>query len=263
MLECTNGSVRPSDIVDAINEKPDAISDTVTKTVGIDKDFSSLHEAIKWVESHAFIGQGRVILRLDDGIHILGGEGTFNEKSWSYYEFKFANMVIESVSGNRTACTITLDAFNDGDMYPTIFTVYNSWITFNDVTFNPAFNGYPHYFHVTIADCYTGSAFVIDNGFFVNFLNVAFWLNSSGKFDDSTFNSAAYAAIYNLGGKIDINTCSFVSCSTALHCNGSSLINGTSMTFTNNTQNSNIPFNEMQYDASFITDNTGPLSFKA
>ncbi len=263
MLECTNGSIKPSAIVEEVNKKPNAITSTVVVTVGVDKDFTSLHEAIKSIEAHTFVGQGRVKLILDDGIHVLGGEGTFNEDSWSYYEFKFTNITIESASGNRTACTITLDAYNDGDMYPTIFTVYNSWIIFNDVTFNPGYNGYSHYFHVTIADCYTGSSFVIDNGFFVNFMNIAFWLNSSGRFNDSTFNSAGYAAIYNLGGKVDVDVCSFVSCTTALHCAGSSIINGTDMTFTNNTQNSNIPFNELQYDASFISDNTGPLSFKA
>lgn len=240
--------------------KEHTIDKPVTKTVGTGKDFETLHEAFRWIETLTAVGDGWVELQLDDGTHVLGGEGQLNEWVWAYYVFKDISINIIGASGNKANCIITQDGFDDGDNWGAMFSVSNASMFSKDVTYDFAVGGYPYshhtdFFYTTLTGSYVrfrdstikNMLSVYANGSYINVFNVLI---------DNLVDGIGCSNSY-----VDVVNSTITNCSKATYTVGGKIVLS-NVTLTTNTANGNIPFNEIQYDGSLITDKSGALSFK-
>lgn len=245
--------------------KDSTITEPTTKTVGVGKDFETLHEALRWAEMLAFSHEGTLILSLDDGTHVLGGDGELQDWEWAYYVFTNAKIRLLSASSNKANCIITQDPFDDGDNWAAMFCGYTTVLTFDSVTVDFAIGGYPYSEHTDLHWCYSSSTTTIQSS---TIKNVGYGLlsysSSSAQTTNTVFDNCE-VGLSNYGG--------FLSASNAIISNNNmgveaslSAGNYTTLnnpTFTSNTTDTNIPLNEIQYNGSYISDGTGALSFKA
>ena len=247
------------------NKNDLVITETVTKTVGAGKDFETLHEALKWLETIRTIGPGYVYLSLDDGTHTLGGSGTFNEDEWSYYVLKGIQAGIGGASGDKTKVTITLDAYDDGDNWPSMFALYSCHMFIQDVTIDTALGGYPYAGNVDIIMAYTQSSVQCSRADLKNGLeSVIPYSGSIANYYQCVVDNFD-SGLYTWGGRVKATQTTISNCDTALYVSTKepSIITMDNCTLTANTADSNVPLHEIQYSGSYITNLTSALSFKA
>ncbi len=247
-------------------EKEDAtakvISSSSTKTVGIGKDFETLHLALRWLETVTCVGRGYVYLVLDDGIHLIGGENELDEAEWAYYTFSFAKIGIKSASGNKDNCIISQDPYDDGDNWASLFSAYGSYVWFDKVTFDTSAGGYPYPNSTVLIWGYLGTTIYSSRCVFKN-MNTVLYSTSIVTEYYSTFSDCG-TAIETAKGKADGTNIS--QCAIGIKTDTGyqpSHIKLKDVVFDNNTSDTNIPLNEIQYDGSYITDDINPLTLKA
>lgn len=241
----------------------EVITESTTKTVGEGKDFETLHLAFRWIENITQPG-GFVILSIDDGVHVLGGEGEFDEDWWTYYAFNEKHLYIESASGNKDNCIITLNSYDDDDNYPAIIQSQYCDIYFKNVTIDIAAAGYPYPINVDFGYFTMTTMQLID----VDFKNCAgiYTQNQSYILGMRLTIDGCDKGIWNTNSTFDLRSgITIQNCNEGIYVyrSGKCIADSGNITFTNNTADTNIPLNEIQYDGSYISDGTGALSFKA
>lgn len=173
------------------------ISTSVTKTVGAGKDFETLHLALRWAEKLIFLGNGKLTLEIDDGTHVLGGAGEFNENAWAYYAFINSRITFKSVSGIAANCIITLDAFDDNENWPSVITAYLSNITVMNITIDGSIGGYP-YSAIYFLNAYDSSSLAVRDSILKNCRYPVYsWLSNVYFSNISTDNIYVGAALGN------------------------------------------------------------------
>ena len=145
-------------LIKTIPNKIEQITETTTKTVAssttVDpstKDFASLHEALRWAEKVRTIGAALVILQLDEGVHVLGGEGEFDDWNWNYYKLSDIDITIVGDTDTwdetdlRDNYIITIDSYDDGDSWGDIIDIYGvCTLRLKGLVFDATYNGYPY-----------------------------------------------------------------------------------------------------------------------
>ena len=252
-------------------------------------DFSTLHDALRWVEKKQIFNAGTIALGLDDGMHYLGrqGPGEIDAASGSYYNFSNTNIALlsMSMSGN---CVLTMDPYDDGDAGPKIISAFNSILQFVGLVINEDAGGYLYPLQVAFVTCYKTTVSVsmaMINGFYE-----AFSLDAGSQL------KASQLTIENIDGAIRARNRSSIAATGMTIDGASSLIYGPilvdnsdiyissgeiknslygvytqqggkavleSVTLTNNTNDANIPLNEIQYNGAYVSTANAPLTLKA
>lgn len=237
----------------ALKAEGSHLSNSVTKTVGAGKDFETLHLALRWVED-TNQSSGNIVLTLDDGTHILGGQNEFDDFYWTYYKISNKNLFIQSSSGIKANCIITLDPFNDGGNWPGIIDAFHSAIILKAVTVDHTAGGYPYpnttdFVYLTQSKLYLHTS-TIANG------NLGAGINEGSMFNlyNSTIDNCA-TGIMSYSTDVSVFGLTVSNCDIAMasYYGGRILLNNAPV-LTNNTSDYNVPLNEIQFDGSFITD---------
>lgn len=244
--------------------KASMVDTNITKTVGAGKDFTTLHEALVWVEGLRPIGVSTVILSLDDGTHILGGDGNYDSWAGAYYQIQNnMKLRIEPAVGDASSCILTLDGFDDGGEGPTIFYISGGDVTISGITFDPSLDGYPYPSEVTFCYGENGARIITEHCVIKSGYGILVEGLTSYSSSLDTFTTGTVKGVMASGGaKCFIFTTTFENVTdTALEVtNGASAMVYGGATFTSNAVDTNIPLNKLYNDGSFITDTTGPLT---
>ena len=253
------------------------ISTPVNKTVGVGKDFELFHDAMAWACSRQTINGAKITLTLDAGTHFVGTPDQFNFDVWTFYEVE-SRIAIKGATGLKTDVIITLPPDDDGNNWPYMFDISPAGdLTLEDITIEGDAGGYPYpdnyanfavsggrlsFFSSTVKGGWAGIE-VYTNGY-------AYIYTKAGV--GGTLIEGTDYGIYNVMGKILIN--SHTTDTTIQNCAvgiGSvqgamtqlSAYSGGALALSGNTADYDHPVNEIQYDGSYITNNTAALSFKA
>jgi len=244
------------------------ITEAVEKTVAADgdpagvKDFDNLHDALKWAELQTYTKGGEVILSLEDGNHIIGGEGRLDDYNWAYYVFTRASVVLVGASGDKSLCTITLDGWDDGDQWACMFILRSAAILFENVTVDLGADLYPYPENVSLVWGYDSSNFTCTTSTLEDFAGL--WFDSGctvNLFGSVIDGGAGYFEIMGNGTNGYALSSTFQNFTTTAIAvgNGATMCLDGTTTFTGNGSDTNIPLNEIQPDGSYITNKTVPL----
>jgi len=238
------------------------ITEPVTYTVGVGQDFELFHDAMLWATRQTTLDKGVITLSLSDGIHYVGGPDMFNQHSWAYYKIDHQIIVRGSAKEN---CTITMPPDDDGDMYPTVFMTSGGYFILRDITVDTALGGYPYAGNVSVAyssNCYTKVERCVfkntDMGFYTGY-------GGTGVVKDSILDNCAMGVeTAGTNTSIHVRDTTIQNCAVGVNNSGAgSMIKLQNVTFINNTSDTSMPVNEIQYNGGYITNSTGALSFKA
>ena len=244
---------------DLANAGENIISESVTKTVGVGKDFETLHLALRWVETITQ-ASGLITLTLDDGIHLLGGEGERNETTYNYYQLDNVHLHVQSLSWNKSLCTIAQDPYDDLGAGGSLIGSTSSFLIFKHITFDSNAGGYAH---IKTTACFKLRNSSLDI-YKVDIRNFSYGISSvrfsNVAVDECLFyNCTRGTSIYNTTMytyKFYAENCIvglYVSTSSSSTCNLPDAL------FTNCVTDTNIPLNEVQYSGSYISTNVAPL----
>lgn len=199
-----------------------------------EKDFHSLHTALKYLETTIIPSNVFIQLNLEPGVHVLGGEGNLNEMYWCHYRLSEKNISISGDSDvwaggavNRGNYIITLDSYDDGDTWADIFSLYKTEITFVGLTIDTLYNGYP-YNTSYIINGYMYS-YIGVNGCDVKNGNTGVYLTANtylSGFKSNFFNH--YTPIFSYGSKGQLNIITITNTTRSLSLTNNSyfVING-------------------------------------
>jgi hypothetical protein len=261
-------------------------------TVGTGKDFTTLDDALRYLSDTATVSSNSSItLTLDDGTHEMvlpSGESIA-------YDLTGLDLLIKSATGTKAACIITLP--NASAYIGFMLYVTKGTLELELVTIDGTYNGgsgilvWPVYGR-------NGSTVVIHDVDFKNVRDAVTVMNNSycavsgSPATTNTFTSISNNAItchYNSTVYIErpttITNCGYGIISrwgskviqgdgvafsitntttTALYArnHGIIVVDNAALTLTGNGTDYYIPVNEIQYDGSYITNQTGSLSFK-
>lgn len=209
------------------------INDSVTKTVAssttVDPslfDFPSLHLALRWAETVKCDGGVTITLQLDPGVHVLGGQGEFDDVNWNYYSLSNIRLTIQgddnvwAAPDSRGDFIITLDAFDDGDNWPNVIDLFgNSFLNLNGVTVDIAHNGYPYTANVYPINSFTGTDNI--SVYFSDIKNASYGVSIAGGFlnlRDANI-SNCYYGVNMSGTQLNAYNISFTNCTIAVLAN--------------------------------------------
>lgn len=239
------------------------ISEEVIKTVGTDKDFATIDEAFNWLDKIIMSG-GKITLILDDGIHIMDSERL--EYSDPIIIFLFNKSIeIKSESGIKENCTLAVkynESIETGSITIGIFLVQNSKLKLSDLTLDYTIDGLSPGLQVLNAAALQSDV-AFDNVVVKNGMGIFLSNNAYSHLNDCLIDSCMFG-LATESGKGIVKNSTIQNCLVAgvsAHSGGNIILDN--VTFSGNTQDTEIPLNEIQYDMSVVSDKTGPLSFKA
>lgn len=245
-------------------EKYEIIYKEIVKTVGIDKDFETIDEALNWLDKTIMSG-GKITLILDDGIHIMDSERVEYLTDLVVIFLFNKSIEIKSASGIKENCTLAVkynESIETGSITIGIFLVQNSKLKLSDLTLDYTIDGLSPGLQVLNAAALQSDV-NLQNVVVKNGLGIFLSNNAYSILNDCLIDSCMFGFVTESGRGIANN-------STIQNClaTGVSAINGgniilDNVTFSGNTQDTDIPLNEIQYDMSVVSDKTGALSFKA
>lgn len=236
------------------------ITEVLQVTVGIGGDIETLHEALQYAASIQTIGNGVLALILLPGTHILDPDNILDPFYGHHYSLQHITMVITSVAGRDLTFVTIPEVFDEGY----IFLMLNSTINFIGVTFDGTLGGHVNggsnqLMYGTYQSLTEGCTFknfdrtMISNGVITFEGNCIFEGNTEALrtghgskillYQSPTFNNNDTALFADYAGQIMIKS-------------------DTTIVFSGNTTDTNIPMNEIQYDNSLISDSKSTLTFK-
>ena len=265
------------------------IPEDVTYTVAADgdpagvDDFDSLDLALTFLDSPSITTASKITFELNDGVHLMESAYSFSNKRFE----------LKSASSNKSLCTVSRTAGSSAtEFIRMIDCVVNCYsITFDctvgggaDKSFSSILschstnievascdfkssnfpiqllkNSYAYVYTSTIDNCFYGISAQFDSvcelvgTVTINACNYGIHAEATGKV------FASYFA--GLNANITVSNCTWVGIN-AVHGGQVSLVSTIPPTLTGNTLDTNIPLNEIQYNGGYISDGTGPLSFK-
>lgn len=263
----------------------ETISGGASKEVGVGKDFETLSEALRFAET--YLGNSLTIL-IPVGVHELKVDD-----EW-FGEFKLIGVAvsIEGIGGaaqeDNTIITLSSDSRTG---QAAVFNVQHSNIGFKYITFDGTAGGRAeddevNWFVVYGSNLHMSHVFILNGKVLINLFDGSVFISVSSAFTGTNTARDVIAAQYGSeivldgvavsggrftiyatrGGKLTTLTSLTVSDAdnTGIWASRNTpvFLEGT-ITFTNNTADTNIPLNEIQYDGSFICNGTAALSFKA
>jgi hypothetical protein len=258
------------DMTNAMFEEIYPITEPVTKTVGAGKDFETFHEAMTWACSTHTTGNGAITLTLDDGLHTPTSKADFNSWWYAYYPIN-NSMTINSASGNKANCIISLPVDDNGEDWPSLFLIHNGWLNIVNLTVDVTATGATQSANVTVIHPHQGgtlSTWQVDikGGYPIYATHTgAIALRRADLYADATRaalslldRTTAYAHTVTFAtGAFGIK----VYLSAVFSVDDDAI---GSVTFAPALgANTNIPLNEIQYTGAYISDGTAALSFKA
>lgn len=257
-----------ADGTESLYHKGNEIINTyTTKTVGIGKDFELLHDALRWAEGLTLGISGRLLFVLDDGVHTITRIGEVDANTNAYYNFSRSHITLRSASGSHTACILSIKSDSDIADYSPVIYIEGGVFSLEQISADLTSDGY-------VGGNLPSLVFASALGYtYINGGTYTGWYSVTSMYHGS-FLSAQSATIDNCNAAF-IATNSRVETGTGL-----SIINSTGtgaisvvdggitlmkapVTFSSNVSDTNIPLNEIQYNGSYISDNTAALSFKA
>lgn len=228
-------------------------------------NFSTFHEAMKWVEKQSVSGLGYIELVLEDGIHEAGVPNVTNTMGYAIGNIKLS---IVSASYDEDQCIISLPSGTDvGHNIPVIFVVGNGGnLKLDALTIDPKAQDTDNVNadNMTAITVYTGGIADIacdikncDTGVFLASVAKAKIISSNISLCQDAIR-CAYAS------EATISSSDIFDCTTGIQfTDTTNKVMLTSVTFTTNTTDTSIPLNEIQYLGGYISDGTAALSFKA
>jgi hypothetical protein len=249
------------------------ITTKVTKTVGAGKDFETFHEAMLWATRVPTTGHGAINLRLDDGVHV-GKYADFDPFHYSFYNVKNW-LVIESASGNRANCTITMEGATPSGMWLYFFGVSRGGhLTLYQVTLDISLDGKVGAMSEDIAVYADSNArFRAYDCVMKAYRPVYIDVNSYGDISTCTLTAGTATSGFAVGAfegsvvKVDALTIlggyQGLRCDTAARMFYGGAGGAGQVTFAGITNaNTSIPLNQIQYDGRYISTAVAALSFK-
>ncbi len=229
---------------------PEIITEDTTKTVGAGQDFTTLHEALTWATGVKSAGNAGLLLSVADGIHALPAP-----QIPAPYTFNSLNLTIQSTSGNKADCTITIDTAGETSLWPVIFKMNAGRLFVKNLTIDPALNGYAYADNTMFLAGYVGSDIQATTVDFKNHRQALILSGSIGYMAACSFDGVNFGVNINNQSYAGFNTCSFNNATnTAITANNNSTVEYSSSTFSGNTADYSITLNEVQPDGSLITD---------
>lgn len=244
------------EIITSILPNPNIV---VIKTVGIGKDFETLHEALVWCEE-SNLSKSIVQLLLDDGVHVLGGERNFDPIAGSLYTLTNTYIQILGSSYDSSKVIITLDRDIVIPDYASIFILMASF-TIGYVTVDFAYDGNTGASKASMLTQAIGKNNI--NLVMSTFKNMKMPLNNGPvSVQYCLIENCTYGLYSSVSKENTLINTEFKNCITALKVAYGAQILAKTCTFTNNTTNYNIPLNQIQYDGSYISTGIAALTFK-
>jgi len=231
------------------------VKEYTVKTVGSGKDFETLHEALSWAEKISGVGNGMIIFKLDDGVHKLGAEGSFDGTK-PIYSIQNLYISIESSSQIEGNCIITIDGGSQTPAFIEVFRLIGSVIITYKITVDLAYDGYD----VGATSLYFGrlfstATFIMQSSTIKSVGQIMAQHASTIVFDNSTVDGFKSITMVNSNAifmdTIVKNGTSSGGSIVAMYFSNVQLINAT---LTDNVKDTNIPLNEVQEDGSYIGD---------
>ena len=234
----------------------EVIRTSITKTVGVGKDFPDINSAAEWIHTIKQTA-GHITILLDDGVHIFTDTPIISFEQVRFMSFLNKQVSIKSSSGIPANCSISASG-TLGGFFGGMFSATNSVVSIDNVTFDVTLGGLLSTQPLS-AIVGTNSSIQMINCITNGGMGVAA-IGGSINVIDSVFDGCLIAVSTDTNASVVDTTIS------------NSLMNGVTsnrarvvldnVTFTANTADTNIPLNEIQYDGSYISTNDTALSFK-
>ncbi len=213
----------------------------VVKTVGVGKDFEKLHDALVFAETK----QGHsVTLTLDDGTYTIG-DGGVRAGEWASHGtlYIYRNMSLAITGKNRTKDGVKIILHADSRTNDAYFITsgFAASIELANMTLATSIGDISKTDQRWLFNIYSNS-----NDFKIANAKLQGWMH--------TFSDYGTPAV--------LDNVEFVSNVNAISATKGSRIILKTVTFIDNTKDTNIPLNEIQYDGSFISDGKAPLHHK-
>lgn len=238
------------------------------KTVGVGKDFETLVDAFLWARNKLVGGTGYFYFVLDDGMHYLTTAGNYLGAGWTFKNSGY--FYITSAGGNADNCILTMhpDTGTHTNKTGKLFYMTNCLFITNNITFDPLAGGQTELsIKYRFGKDSWNNTFLFYNTKFKNLIEGVYCgVNTHVLLNDCSFDSCETAILAdNISGVLNTGGTSL----TITNCTkgidniyaGRIVIDGVN-TFTGNTEDTNIPLNEIQYDGSIISDGTSELTHK-
>lgn len=238
------------------------ITTTITKTVGIGKDFTLFHDAMIWALTQSTTAAGKIILDLDPGTHLIGLD--------YFYVLNSVKISIEGdIFGSISNIVLTPDPLSSTSSND-VFTVNNDGdLSLRAITFDDTIGGYGFtkvlsgikinkggFANIQSCDVVGWNKFVdVDNGI----VEIDTYIAGDTVIRDgnTALQISGYLARAYLGKSFAYNV-NFISPIIVINSAGIYISPGY-VVFNSTT---NIPIGEIQYDGSFIIEDGIPLSHK-
>lgn len=262
-----------------INERCLPHNSSYTYRVGAGGDIATFHEAMTWACNIPVTNGITITLELLDGDHVIGKPSTWKDPN-TVYGIHGRTIRIYSDSGDPTLCKLSFPADDGGDVWPTVFVAsHGAYFYFSKIGFDPSDNGYPYPTQVSLASAYYGSLVWLSSPAINGIYQVGkaaanselVWRtlltdtvsNIGGLFFQISENS--YGWVYVQTGSLTLNTVgkAFVASNGCKMIIPSANMTLTSVTTPYETNGTVATLRQIDYDGSFITDESGALSFKA
>lgn len=255
---------------------------------GVD-DFDTFEEAVAWASTQSTAGSSSVTLLLADGQHIISDIHTDSNEA---YNISDITLFFKSASEDKSLCTITLATGSLAEyLWFTVF--YRSKVAFENITVDPQANGSATAKLTTWFNVFENSTLYVTGSTLTNMQQAVFCLDGGQAIISNTEISYCSTAGIRLTRDCFIqleNTITIDNCARGIYIESlsrgqvyytgavtisnssvdairifqSTFTAGTgSFTLTTNTEDTNIPINEIQYDGTYISDGTAALTFKA
>jgi len=240
------------------------VTEHITVTVGT--DFDTFAEAMTWAVNIPTEGSGIIDISLPAGTHLMPEPSAFDDWEWAY--FKVTNNLL--ITGAAEATTfITMPDTDDGDNWPAMFSVVGGFLRMSEVTVDPSLGSYPYPENVAPGYGVRGGKIQCESCTFSSGNGAPYGGDAGYVFMYQCVigDNATGLDVYGAGSML-LQSCTIQNCTTAGIAIPTGKGNGPqvnlhTVTFTNNTADTNVPINQIQYNGGRIANGEAALSFKA